>query len=111
MSSVADLKPKTSSLANNEVNVYGKVMGVRSETTKDKRKIFFTLVRLPTSGDEFESPGTVEVMSSDKFGQVGEVVTALCRLSGYARNFNRKPDEDGVIETIKTADVKLRLVE
>lgn len=98
-------------VVNNEVVIYGKVTGVRGETTKNKQKLFFTLVRLPASGDEFEAPGTVEVMSEQKFGAVGEIVTARCRLSGYGRRYNKKPDEDGVIESVQTADIKLRLVE
>lgn len=111
MSAVAELKAKSPDVAKNEVTIYGKVVGVRGETTKDKRKLYFTLVRLPASGDEFEAPGTVEVMSNDKFGAVGEIVTARCRLSGYGRRYNKKPDDDGVIESVQTADIKLRLVE
>lgn len=112
MSAVAEVKSiKGAEVAKNEVMIYGKVMGVRSETSKAKEKFFFTLIRLPSSGDEFETPGTVEVMSREKFGQAGELVTARCRLTGYGRRYNRKPDEDGVIESVQTADVKLRLVE
>ena len=112
MSAVAELKStKSAELAKNEVQIYGKITGVRGETTKDKRKLYFTLVRLPSSGDEFEAPGTVEVMSEQKFGAVGDIVTARCRLSGYGRRYNKKPDDDGVIESVQTADIKLRLVE
>lgn len=112
MSAVAELKSgKSTEVVKNEPVIYGKVVGVRAETTKDKRKLYFTLVRLPSSGDEFEAPGTVEVMSTEKFGTVGEIVTARCRLSGYGRRYNKKPDEDGVIESVQTADIKLRLIE
>lgn len=111
MSAVAELKSKAPEVEKNMPTIYGKVVNVRAETTKDKRKVFFTLVRLPASGDEFEAPGTVEVISSEKFGAVGELVTVRCRLSGYSRRYNKKPDDDGVIESVQTADIKLRLVE
>lgn len=112
MSAVADLKPvKKTEVANNEVIIYGKVLSIRDERLKDKSRLFFTLIRLPSSGDEFETPGTVEVMSREKFGQPNELVTQRCRLTGYGRSYQKKPDEDGVIQSVRTADVKLRAVE
>lgn len=111
MSAVAEMKPaKSAEVLKNEVVVYGKVSFVRKHRTKDKDTLFFTLVRLPGGGDEFAQPSTVEIMSNDEIGKVNDVVTVRCALSGYARSYDSKPDGDGVIEKIRTADVKLRAI-
>lgn len=94
----------------NVIEVYGKISSFRKLKTKQTKETFFcTLITLPSGGDEFSQPQTVEVMSEDQLGQAGEVVTVKCSLGGYRRSFS-STDEDGVVTKTWTAENKLNAI-
>jgi hypothetical protein len=69
---------------------------------------WLSLVILPAP-DAYSSPATVEIQSAQPLGDLDEEVQVLCQIFGYARSF-KAADRDGVMTTVRTADVKLRAV-
>lgn len=82
----------------------------RIESSSKYQDSFTTLVKTP-SPDAYSHPATIEVRSKVRLGQIGDEISAVCRLSGVPRKFNRTDKATGEITPVKTADMYLHAVE
>lgn len=64
---------------------------------------YTSLVRLPAA-DAYETPATVEVVSSHSIGKEGDVVTLTCAVGGRYRSYAVTDKQTGENRTVKTAD-------
>lgn len=62
--------------------------------------------------DPYSRPSIVEVRSKSSIGSIGDEVSALGRLGGYARKAQRVTDKDtGEIKTFVPVDMTVDLIE
>lgn len=99
---LATVKPAQ---ANMIVHVAGRI-----ESSSKYSDSFTTLVKTP-SPDAYSHPSTIELRSKARLGQIGDEISAACRLSGVPRKFNRTDKATGEITPVKTADMYLHVVE
>lgn len=91
-----------------EALLSGRIVSARAIKTQDGR-VFLTLVKLPAP-DEFTSPQTIEVRSTERLGEVGSDWRGKVRIGGYARQYNTTDKETGEVTSVRTAEVRLQLV-
>jgi hypothetical protein len=89
--------------------INGKITGKRSISTQGGR-LWLTLVRMP-SADEFSSGSSVELRSSQSLGDVGELVKVKVQIGGYPRAYNTTDKDTGEVRNVRTADIRLSVVE
>ncbi len=87
----------------------GRISARRKIKTNDG-SFWLTVLKLPAA-DAFSHPATVELRSHDALGNVGDDWRGTVRLNGYPRTYDSKPDSDGVITKIQTAQNNLEVVE
>jgi hypothetical protein len=88
----------------------GRISNRRKQNTQDGT-FWLTVLKLPAK-DSFSHPGTVEVISHEPIGAIGDDWRGQVEITGYPRTFNTKPDpETGEIKRVSTADNRLRVVE
>ena len=93
-----------------QVYLKGRISYARNVKTQDGR-LFLTILKIPAV-DQFSHPGTVEVSSNEKLGEVNDDWSGICSVTGYPRTYDSKPDpETGEIKTIRTATISLRVVQ
>lgn len=102
-------QPKTYNLPISQAFISGRIDARRKINTQDGSLIFTTL-KLPAV-DVFSSPDTVEVQSRLPIGSPGEEWSGLVRISGFANNYDSKPDQDGEIRKIRAARNHLVVIE
>ncbi len=104
---VQNINPNALKLA--ESMIRGKITNQRKIKTQ-AGPLYLTLVILPAA-DEFTSPSTVEVRSSEKLGDVQDTVSLKVKLSGFRRQYKYTDKESGEIQNVTTADMSLSVVQ
>lgn len=84
----------------------GRIRAVRR--SRGQRRGWLYVVVLPAP-DEFTAPATVEVFSEQRVGEVGEALSCVVRIGGYARAY-QATDDNGEKFTVQTADNVLQVV-
>lgn len=106
---VAKMPNKTYSLPVGEVHLTGRITFRRKVKTQEG-SIWLSILKLPAI-DQFSHPDTVEVRSREALGEIGADWSGRVRVGGFPRSYDSKPDADGVIHVVKTAQVNLTAVE
>ena len=88
--------------------VAGRIVSRRRIATQDGAK-FLTILKL-AAPDEFSSPQTIEVKSSEQLGEVGDVARCKVRIGGYGRTYDRKDEDTGEVRKVQTANITLEVV-
>lgn len=86
-----------------------RITGARRLAT-EAGALWLTLCKIPNPS-EFETGGTVELRSTQRLGVVGEEFTGWCRVSGYSRQYKSTDKETGEQITVRTAEVRLTVIE
>lgn len=86
-----------------------RLLSMRSITTQNGR-VWLTLLKLPNP-NEFETGSTLEVSSSNRLGAAGDTWSGWIRLKGYPRQYNKQDGDTGETVVVRTADVRLYVVE
>lgn len=86
-----------------------RILSTRTIATSTGR-LWLTLVKLPNP-DPFSSGATLELRSGKRLAQPGEDWSGWVRLSGYARQYKVADSETGEQVTVRTADIRLTVVE
>lgn len=74
------------------VRLAGRIQASRRKTGANG-SFFVTVLRLPAT-DAYSSPATVEVLSDERVGGVGDEVSIACKIGGYSRTVKpRDPQE------------------
>lgn len=75
-------------------------------------QVILHLVACPAP-DPYSHPTTVEIAHDQVIGQNGDDVRVVAELSGYARSYDKRQDDEygeGRTVKIKTADLRLKVV-
>lgn len=72
--------------------------------------LWLTMMRLPAP-DEFSHPVSVELSSNVPLGEVGGNWSGQISIEGYPKKYDSRPDSDGMVHSIATAQMRLRVVE
>lgn len=91
-----------------EVALVGRIAGKRRIPTQAGH-LWLTLVKLPAP-DEFTSPQTVEIRSTDSLGDIGQDIKVKARVGGFPRAYNVTDKDTGEVRNVRTADIRLDLV-
>lgn len=95
------------SLGLSQALIRGRIVGKpRKFKGQDGVQRFATIVRLPAP-DEFTSPATVEVQSSEHLGEAGDSYAGKVQISGSSRPFSYTDKQSGEIK--QGTDVTIRL--
>lgn len=86
-----------------------RVLSARSIGTSTGR-LWLTLVKLPNP-DEFSTGATLELRSTRRLAQPGEDWSGWVRLGGYARQYKATDSETGEQIVVRTADIRLTVIE
>ena len=100
---------KTFPMPLGQAMIAGRIYSRRKIKTADG-SFFLSVIKLPAA-DAFSHPLTVEVRSHDSLGNAGEDWSGAIRVNGYPRSYDTKPDADGVISKVATAQNILEAVE
>lgn len=84
------------------VRLVGRVVSVRT-VKGEAGKTFRTLMRLPAK-DEYSSPSTVEVRSTERMGQIESDLSINVAIGGFPRSFEGKGERGEPGETVRTAE-------
>lgn len=87
-----------------QVLIQGRCLSVRK--AKDT---YFHLVAMPAP-DVYSHPSTVEVSAKERLAEKEGDFRAVCKVSGFPRQFNQTDRDTGEVRTVRTADVKLQAV-
>src|SRR6266568_4371471 len=110
MADIQPLKqPALKSLPMGQMYIAGRIASRRKINTKDG-VIFLTVAKLPAP-DAYSHPITIELRSKTAVGSPGEDWEGVIRVNGFPRIFNLKPDENGEIKTVHTAQIQLDVIE
>lgn len=71
------------------VRVAGKIQHVRRAN-----QTFYTILVSPAR-DEYSHPSRIEVRSDERLGDIDDVITVLCEMSGSVREFNYRDKNTG----------------
>jgi hypothetical protein len=107
-SPVAPVQSSPRKISPGQVLLIGRCMSARKP--QGGSELWTHLIVLPAP-DAYSSPATVEVLAKRRLADKEEDVEVLCRVGGFRRQYNSRPDEDGVIKKITTADNKLFAIE
>lgn len=102
-------KAKTYTLGIAQGWIAGRIIFRRKIKTNEGPLVLTTL-KLPAA-DAFSHPGQVELRSRKTIGGPGEDWSGLVSLTGFPNSFNSKPDEDGEITRIVSANNHFVVVE
>lgn len=86
-----------------------RITGVRRLAT-EAGPLWLTLAKIPNPSD-FETGGTVELRSSQRVGAVGDEFTGWVKISGYPRQYKATDKETGEVVQVRTAEVRLTVIE
>lgn len=86
-----------------------RITGTRRLTT-EAGPLWLTLCKIPNPS-EFETGGTVELRSSQRLGVVGDEFTGWVKISGYPRQYKSTDKETGEVVQVRTAEVRLTVIE
>jgi hypothetical protein len=106
MSAIPQTLPQTLPLLLSTIE--GKIATKRRIETQNGA-LHLTVLRL-AAADEYSSPESVEVQSTQGLGAVGETVKLRVRLGGRPRSYDTTTD-DGDKRRVQTADNRLTVVE
>lgn len=96
-------QPSVSGIA--QARLAGRIHSVRAKSGA-AGKYFLSLLKLPAA-DPYSGPGTVEVRSAERLGALGDEVSILVSVTGYARTVRPK---DADAQPYQTADNVLSFV-
>lgn len=103
---------KTQPVAINQGIIAGRISHSRRETAKKSGEVFFLTIVKTKASDEYSYPGTVELSSAAKLGNVGDDINVKVEITGYPRSYDKQtgPHAEDT-ESVQTATVTLRVVE
>jgi hypothetical protein len=104
---MAEATKTAAAVALGQARIAGRIDGTRTKSTTAGR-LFFTLFKLPAP-DQYASPQTIEVRSSERLGAVGDEVSVIVSVGGYPRSYDAKGDH-GEKEPVRTAENTLQFV-
>lgn len=107
---VSTLKAKTYTLPICQAHISGRIIFRRKLNTQNDGQIILTVLKLPAP-DAFSHPGQIELRSKNSIGQPGEDWAGLITVTGFPNSFNSKPDSDGEVKHIVSANNHLWVVE
>lgn len=84
--------------------IAGRCIGVRKVND-----IFLHLVTMPAP-DAYSHPSTVEVAADSRLAEKEGDFKAMCRITGFARQYKKTDEDTGEIKIVRTADVRLTAV-
>lgn len=85
-----------------QARLVGRIVAVRSIAGQAGRT-FRTLLKLPAK-DEYSSPSTVEVRSTERLGQPEQDIAILVNIGGFPRSFEGKGERGEPGEVVRTAE-------
>lgn len=88
----------------------GRIASKRRYRSRQGQTVHLTVLKL-AAADEFTSPETIEVRSSQPLGEVGDTWRGKVRIGGYGRSYNTEDAQTGDKVTVQTADNNLTVVE
>jgi hypothetical protein len=96
----------------NQGIIAGRISNSRRETAKKSGEVFYLTIVKTKASDEYSYPGTVELSSSSKLGNVGDDINVKVEISGYPRSYDKQtgPHPEDT-ESFQTATVSLRVIE
>lgn len=104
MSVPAEKMQQINSMKTGQVYIVGKIDNVRKFDSK-----FYTRVIMPAV-DEYSSPAFVEIESSERLGDVEDVLKCTAVLTGFRNDFRMTDKESGETRAVKSARVGLKYV-
>lgn len=90
------------------VHLSGRVQSVRHTASQQLDRNTETLIVLPAP-DAYSSPSTIAVLSGSPFGNSGQDVNIICRVTGFPRRWDTK-DPQGFPQTVHSANNQLLFV-
>lgn len=70
---------------------------------------FLHLVAMPAA-DPYSHPSTVEVAADSRLAEKDGDFKAMCRITGFARQYKATDKDTGEVRVVRTADVRLTAV-
>lgn len=84
--------------------IAGRCIGVRKVND-----IFIHMVTMPAA-DPYSHPSTVEVSASSRLAEKDGDFKAMCRITGFPRQYKATDKDTGEIRIVRTADIRLTAV-
>ena len=89
-----------------ELFVLGKIASVDKFKLKSGDIRFRTRVLMKDHSDDFAYPMPVDIVGPSSLGAVGELWDGVVRAKTYRKDYDTRPDEDGVIKKIKKVELE-----